>query len=228
MSTSDEKLWQLLNVVIENYITKWDPIGSKFLHSLETLNFAPSTLRKYLNTLEKSWLVYQTYNNSGRIPTVESLGQYVQDLIDNGEFTADTADLDLQIGDTRKSLRFVAETMGNVIDGVVVGFLRNDEYYYLGINNILKNDTDNDDLDITRSIIKFIEEKQIVPFIDKKILKKDQIYYSFVDFEDKNISIVYAKMAMNGYDGVLCVIWPIRMNYRKNIAVLQEVIKTLQ
>lgn len=227
MSSSDEKLWQLLNVVIENYITKWDPIGSKFLHSLETLNFAPSTLRKYLNTLEKSWLVYQTYNNSGRIPTVESLWNYVQDLIDNGDFVNDTASMDLEIDDTRKNLRFVAETIGNVIDGVAVWFLRNDEYYYLGINNILKIDNDWD-LDMTRSIIKFIEEKQIIPFIDKKILKKDQIYYSFIDFEEKNIAIVYAKMVLNGYDGVICVIWPIRMNYRKNIAVLQEVIKTLQ
>lgn len=224
--SSDEKLWQLLNVVIENYITKWDPIGSKFLHSLETLNFAPSTLRKYLNILEKWGLVYQTYNNSGRIPTVEWLGQYIQDLIDNGDLNDGAETLDLQISDTRQNLRLLAETMGNVIDGVVVGFLRNDEYYYLGINNILK-DTDTD-LEITRSIIKFIEEKQIIPFIDKKILKKDQIYYSFVEFEDKTISIVYAKIVMNGYDGMICVIWPIRMNYRQNIAVLQEVIKTLQ
>lgn len=223
----ENKLGQLLSVVIENYISKWDPIGSKFLHSMDTLNFAPSTLRKYLNMLEKEWLVYQTYNNSGRIPTVEWLSQYVQDLIDKGDFQTWQEVIDIQVDSTRKSLRFVAETMGNVVDGVVVGFLRNDEYYYLGINNILKSGDDTD-IDITRSIVKFIEDKEIIAFLDKKILRKEQIYYSFVDYDQTTISIVYAKIVMNGYDGMLAIIWPMRMDYRQNITVLQEVVKNLQ
>jgi len=66
-----DKLLQLLDVVIENYIDKGDPIGSKFLHTLDDVDYAPSTLRKYLNLLEQSGLVYQPYNSSGRIPTIE-------------------------------------------------------------------------------------------------------------------------------------------------------------
>jgi len=64
------KLVRLLKVVVENYITKGEPVGSKFLHSLDDNEYAPSTLRKYLNTLEKEGLVFQSYNSSGRIPTV--------------------------------------------------------------------------------------------------------------------------------------------------------------
>lgn len=50
----DPKLLLLLDIVIEHYISKGDPIGSKFLHSLNDVQYAPSTLRKYLNVLEKS------------------------------------------------------------------------------------------------------------------------------------------------------------------------------
>jgi heat-inducible transcriptional repressor len=67
----DKKLGQLLGTVIDQYIDKGDPIGSKSLHALEGMEYAPSTLRKYLNLLEKSGLVYQPYNSSGRIPTVQ-------------------------------------------------------------------------------------------------------------------------------------------------------------
>ncbi|MBU1758580.1 hypothetical protein KKG31_05590 [Patescibacteria group bacterium] len=67
----DPKLLALLDVVIDNYICKGEPVGSKFLHSLEDIEYAPSTLRKYLNVLEKSGMVYQPYNSSGRIPTVQ-------------------------------------------------------------------------------------------------------------------------------------------------------------
>ena len=67
----DAKLLALLDVVIDTYITKGEPIGSKFLHSLNDVEYAPSTLRKYLHMLEEQGMVYQPYNSSGRIPTVQ-------------------------------------------------------------------------------------------------------------------------------------------------------------
>ena len=71
MAKKNPKLLWLLSIVIDTYINKGDPVGSKFLHSLELTDYAPSTLRKYLNQLEKDGLVYQPYNSSGRLPTVE-------------------------------------------------------------------------------------------------------------------------------------------------------------
>lgn len=49
----DAKLLALLDVVIDTYISKGEPIGSKFLHSLGDVEYAPSTLRKYLHILEE-------------------------------------------------------------------------------------------------------------------------------------------------------------------------------
>ncbi|MBP6086000.1 hypothetical protein KA478_02210 [Patescibacteria group bacterium] len=71
MAKKNQKLLGLLSIVIDTYINKGDPVGSKVLHSLELTDYAPSTLRKYLNILEKEGLVYQPYNSSGRLPTVE-------------------------------------------------------------------------------------------------------------------------------------------------------------
>jgi heat-inducible transcriptional repressor len=73
MTKSNDTLLQILHVVIDHYITKGEPIGSKFLSTLEgtEMDYAPSTLRKYLHQLEESGMVYQPYNSSGRIPTVQ-------------------------------------------------------------------------------------------------------------------------------------------------------------
>ena len=49
----EDTLKELLSIVVENYIDKGDPIGSKFLYSLDDMEYAPSTLRKYLNILEQ-------------------------------------------------------------------------------------------------------------------------------------------------------------------------------
>lgn len=64
MTEVNKKLLALLDVVVDNYINKGEPVGSKFLHSLEDAEYAPSTIRKYLNMLEKAGMVYQPYNSS--------------------------------------------------------------------------------------------------------------------------------------------------------------------
>ena len=134
--------------------------------------------------------------------------------------------IDLELDAARGNLKSLVEALGEVSDGVVIGFIRNDEYYYLGINNLLRDDMVNE-YSATRTIIRFIEEKKIVAFIDKKILKSREIYYSFVNDEDTVISCTYSKISFDGYDGILAIVGPLRVNYKKNIAILRKVLETL-
>lgn len=218
----DEKLLALLDIVIDTYIDKWEPIGSKFLNSLEDIDYAPSTLRKHLNTLEKQGMVYQPYNSSGRIPTVEGLKLYIENYLQQME--ADQID---EVISTRENIKEIVEALGSLVDGVMIGFLRNDEYYYLWINNLLRDDL-REDYDETRTIIKFIEEKKIVKHIDEKILKKNQIYYTFLDDESTMISIVYLKLNINWFESILAIVGSTRVNYKRNVAVLSQVLQKME
>ncbi len=126
----------------------------------------------------------------------------------------------------RSGLKELVESIGSLADGVVVGFVRNDEYYYLGINNLLRDDM-LDEYHTTKSIIRFIEEKRIVKFIDSKILKKNQIYYTFIEDQKTLISCLYTKITIEDYDCMLCIIGPTRVNYKKNLAIIQKVLNSL-
>ncbi len=220
MATENTKLLALLDTVIETYLQKGEPVWSKFLNSLEAVDYAPSTLRKYLNILEKQGMVYQPYNSSGRIPTLQGLSAYVESTL-----AQSPQDINLNLNSTRAELKSFVEALGEVTDGVVVGFIRNDEYYYLGINNLLRDDMI-DEYSATRTIIRFIEEKKIVPFIDKKILKNGEVYYTFVNDQDTLISCVYVKISLNDYDMVLSIVGPLRVDYKKNITILKKVLET--
>ena len=220
MATENTKLLALLDTVIETYLQKGEPVWSKFLNSLEAVDYAPSTLRKYLNILEKQGMVYQPYNSSGRIPTLQGLSAYVESTL-----AQSPQDIDLNLNSTRAELKSFVEALGEVTDGVVVGFIRNDEYFYLGINNLLRDDMI-DEYSATRTIIRFIEEKKIVPFIDKKILKNGEVYYTFVNDQDTLISCVYVKISLNDYDMVLSIVGPLRVDYKKNITILKKVLET--
>lgn len=217
----DNKLLALLDVVIDNYINKGEPVGSKFLYSLGDSEYAPSTLRKYLNQLEKSGMVYQPYNSSGRIPTVQGLSTYIKWYL-----AVRDGEENMGLGTIRTWVKYLVEKIGNLADGVVVGFVRNDEYYYLGINNLLRDDLV-DEYEATRSIIRFIEEKRVVKFIDSKVLKKNQIYYTFIEDQKTTISCLYAKIYVQDYDCIICIIGPTRVDYKKNVSILRKLLKSL-
>ena len=221
MTDFDHKLLALLDVVIDNYINKGEPVGSKFLHSLKDAEYAPSTLRKYLNMLEKAGMVYQPYNSSGRVPTIQWLTTYIENfLVDQEE------EKNVEVVKVRSWLKQLVESIWKLADGVVVGFVRNDEYYYLGINNLLKDDMINE-YQATKNIIRFIEEKRIVKFIDGKILKKNQIYYTFIEDQKTIISCLYAKITINDYDCIMSIIGPTRVNYKKNVAIFKKLLQSL-
>lgn len=218
----DPKLLALLDIVIDNYINKWEPVGSKFLHTLQDIEYAPSTLRKYLNILEKSWMVYQPYNSSGRVPTIEGLKIYIQSYISEQETQKEK-----EVLDARKWIKYLVENIWSLADGVVVWFLQNDEYYYLGINNLLRDDM-LDEYHATKSIIKFIEDKKVVKFLDKKIIKRWQIYYTFIEDHDVVISVLFTKILINDYDCIISIVWPTRVDYKKNVSILRKIVQTIQ
>jgi transcriptional regulator of heat shock response len=116
-----------------------------------------------------------------------------------------TEEVEQEVHSARGSMKTLVETIGGIVDGVVVGFLKNDEYYYLGINNLLKDELF-DEYQATKQLIRFIEEKRIVRFIDGKMLKKNQMYYTFIEDQKLVISCLYAKIQIEEYDGVICVI----------------------
>lgn len=218
----DEKLDQLLELVIENYISKWDPIGSKFLYSLEMTNYAPSTLRKYLHILEEDGLLYQPYNSAWRIPTIKGFSMYIENLIETDQ--QDFEKIDFKVNFARTNLKFVVDKLGMQVDWVVVGFLKNDEYYFLWINNLIKEELMGD-YETIKHIIKFIEEKQIVSVMNKQEIEENEVNYSFINFNDKTISCLYLKINVSWYPAMITILWPVRVNYKKNLNVIKKFLK---
>lgn len=220
------KLVRLLKVVVESYITKGEPVGSKFLHTLDDNEYAPSTLRKHLNTLEKEGLVFQSYNSSGRIPTITWLSKYIEELIEQEIGEADKQ-YDVELNQSRMSLKYVVEQLGSIVDGVTVGFIERDEYFYLGINNLLKDEIQPDEYAITRKIITLIEDKQIIWFLGGKILKNNQIYYSFIGEDNQCISCLFARITINNFPAILAIIGGVRVDYQRNCSILKSVLSKL-
>lgn len=219
-----DKLQWLLNIVIEKYIKKWEPIWSKFLNSLKSIDYAPSTLRKYLNLLEKEGFLYQPYNSSGRLPTMKWLELYVDWMVD--EETSDFSEVKFNFDSARNWMKFIVESLWNYIDWAAVGFIQDDEYYYLWINNLMKEKYSWEDFDYIKYLVDFIEHKKIITFLNRNQIQKNQVYYTFISDNDNVVSSIHTKINVNWFDWIVSILWPMRMNYEKNIWVLKKLLKS--
>jgi transcriptional regulator of heat shock response len=148
---------------------------------------------------------------------METIIQEIHDETDAERDEVFDEDLDY----SRGNLREMVETLGEYVDGAVVGFLKEDEYYYLGLNNLLK-ETFMDDVGTVRYLVKFIESREIVQKLDARIMKNGKIYYTFLEHEGKLISIVYTKILVNGYDAIISVLGPSRVDHKRNIVILMK------
>lgn len=72
---------QILNLIVQLYGEKEEPIGSNTLLQQSVLNVSPATVRNDMLLLEKLGFLQKAHTSSGRIPSKEGYRYYVQTLI---------------------------------------------------------------------------------------------------------------------------------------------------
>lgn len=73
-----ERQMLVLKAIVEEYVRTAEPVGSKFLSTLPSLNFSSATIRNDMVNLEEAGLIYKTHTSSGRVPTEEGYRLYVK------------------------------------------------------------------------------------------------------------------------------------------------------
>ncbi|MFA5355033.1 MAG: heat-inducible transcriptional repressor HrcA [Thermodesulfovibrionales bacterium] len=80
----DERSKQVLYAIIESYIDKPEPIGSRFVTKKYSFGFSPATIRNIMADLEDVGLLAQPYTSAGRVPTDKGYRFYVDSLFRQG------------------------------------------------------------------------------------------------------------------------------------------------
>ncbi|NTU42521.1 MAG: heat-inducible transcriptional repressor HrcA, partial [Nitrospirales bacterium] len=80
----DERSKQVLYAIIESYIDKPEPIGSRFVTKKYSFGFSPATIRNIMADLEDVGLLAQPHTSAGRVPTDKGYRFYVDSLFQKG------------------------------------------------------------------------------------------------------------------------------------------------
>jgi heat-inducible transcriptional repressor len=120
-----ERQEKILSLVVREYISKPEPVGSKYLAERFLTNVSSATIRNDLAALEELGLVAAPHTSAGRVPTEAGYRYFVKRLLDEGELPAEERqNIALQFSqvsnDMEEWMRLAASTLARTSRGAAL------------------------------------------------------------------------------------------------------------
>ncbi len=219
-----ERQKQLLKTIITYYIKDAQPVASGFLANKLKTSVSSATIRNEMVALEKAGYIEQPHTSAGRIPTQKAYQFYVEQILDIKKSKKILSINEVELVEDIKNLaKRISDLTGNA---VVVAFAKND-FYYTGISNLFSQAEFAD-----RKMI--ISMSQIIDHLDK-VLKElfDDVDALQIMIGENNpfgnkCSSVIGSFKFNKEKCLMAVLGPVRMDYEKAYAAINEVIENIK
>lgn len=72
---------QILQVIVDDFVTSAQPVGSRQISKKEWISFSPATIRNEMADLEELGFLEKTHTSSGRVPSQKGYRFYVDHLL---------------------------------------------------------------------------------------------------------------------------------------------------
>lgn len=219
---------QLLAAIVEEYTKTCGPVGSQHLAGQVTFRVSPATIRNDMAELEQAGMLSHPYTSAGRIPTVQGLEYYVENLSGDYKISArERAKLTVpKTGADRQDVKTVAKNLAELsCSCVVVGFSAYD-VYYTGIANLFSQPEFSDQrFRFTMSeVIDHLDEVMLGVFEETAQLDEPKILLGEKNPFGAHCGVVIAGFGKTkSISGVMGVLGPVRMNYPKNRMLVEYV-----
>lgn len=220
---------QLLQAIIDEFVETAEAVGSQHLQRKYKLNLSPATIRNEMSDLVKQGYLTKPHSSSGRIPTVLGYKQSIQELknkldeldvelesVIKEELFQNRFDLDELI---YNAINKINTESGNMSFAVVGGRI-----YYSGLSSVASCPEFADSLKL-QHILHAVEDHDALKIILNKYSNEHNVRVLFGDdigidsFTDT--ALVYKLVNFHGdTSGFVGLIGPMRMNYAKNIALV--------
>lgn len=216
----------ILEIIVKEYIKTAEPVGSEFLVKKYRLKFSPATIRVEMADLTEEGYLFQPHTSAGRVPTDKGYRFFVDQLKENGLSQSQQNLFKEMIRRVRADHQLIKET-AKLISSIssnlgICGFLDLEDFQSSGLTFLLKEpefvktNKIREILEIYDSLDREIEkvfnqiENGVQIFIGKENLIKDL----------NNLSLVVSRCRSKNKKGIVGVLGPKRMDYAKNIALI--------
>lgn len=112
----NERKKKILQIIIEDYISTAEPVGSRTIARKYDLGLSPATIRNEMSDLELLGYLEQPHTSAGRIPSAQAYRFYVDALIEPGTLTDnDMALIDGWYNERRRNIDDIFQSTAKIL-----------------------------------------------------------------------------------------------------------------
>lgn len=229
---------EILKSIIEEYIKDAQPVGSKRIADGFDFGIGSAMIRQEMANLEKEGYLMQPHTSAGRIPTDRAYRSYISEQIKGNTTKLSARDKEkinktINISyDTRNLLKDLSKLVADLSNEMSIsGLVGQDLMFTCGLGQLL-NEPELQDLNNINHLMRFIDD--IENHFNNIWARSHEEYVKvFIGQENpineiKDFTLITGQYIMpSGEGGFLSIIGPRRMNYRKNMALVEYISQSI-
>jgi len=223
---------KILNAIVREYQRTGQPISSAMLSEHYDFGFSPATVRAEMLELDEAGFLEQPHTSAGRLPTDKALRFFVEEFNDPDLRQSEKEQIwqrmeDLRRESIREMAQFLAETTRNL--GISARFGQAKDFHEAGLKWLTEEpEFEERDFKCILNSVDSLEED-----FNKFFRDIDEDIRVFIGRENpirnlRNCSLMITGFANSNGRGLLGILGPKRMNYKKNKFVLEETRKRIK
>lgn len=118
MSTLDQRSQEIFRLIVEEYLKKGIPVGSRTISQSLENPLSPATIRHIMAEMEEADLLSSPHTSAGRQPTQKGLRFYVDTLMKIDNIDSQQQEIERKIGHSRKTIADVYADASTLLSGL--------------------------------------------------------------------------------------------------------------
>lgn len=230
----DKRKQKVLQIIVEDYINSAEPVGSKTVVNRHHIDASPATIRFDMADLEKHGFIQKPHTSSGRIPSDKGYRFFIDNIMESKELSNKEIykikdELNKIKGKNDELMAETAEILSALCGtaSIIVSSDNSRHIYVRGISRMLKQPEFNL-IDKCWEVIESLEKQsQLLDTLSEYLEDGKTSIHVGIENIQKSLKGCSVTATPFGERGILTIIGPTRMDYEKNVSILDYVSELL-
>lgn len=223
----DERKQKVLQIIVEDYVSSAEPIGSKAVTEKHNIEASPATIRFDMADLEKKGFIKKPHTSAGRIPSDKGYRFFIDQIMEIEQLAK--REIEFIKNNTEKTEKeHLLETIGNILSdlsgntSIVITSDKHSNVYVCGISRMLRQPEFNLSEQIC-DVIETIEQHSSISGILNEYIEESKDLSIHIGDENRKKNLKKCSVAATPFKerGIIGIVGPTRMDYKKVSAVLR-------
>ena len=215
----------ILDTIVREYIKTAQPVSSAMLVERYRLDVSPATVRNEMVELEEEGYIYQPHTSAGRVPTEAAYRLFLEGLGEKrkakGLKDGELKRLNELFKKDELAYKQTAKAIAELADSAVFWAFHKNDLYYTGLANLFAH-PEFSKVDMVCDVSEVIDRlEEIISDIFEGLPLGGQILVGSENPFGGFLSTVLVKYKHNGQHGVFGILGPMRMDYGRNLALVE-------